>query len=357
MVNFVFITDLHLGGGLNLYPEDERQTIQLAAFANGLKTAKVQRDDVLVFSGDTFDTPYVSGKLLLAFAKMLSKLPNEMVFMSGNHDMESVSKDQDVQGLAANALDYIEAMALMTDRITVVKSPQVIAFENDGSCDVEFLPWPHTEATSDAALVVAHKEFRGASYDSGRLAAEEASVFDIASAKKLDQKWVSGHLHTGHDLYNGILTYPGSLYTTKPLPLIDGKLRSHQILVASVETGSVSYNFYPIEFAYHMVSASLERDDIDTLVSIMHKSKVRMLLDTKNQALPEKLVKYGDRIRIGRARKNAVSEIAPVVPLTATTVYNDGKIRSMVFRRVCSSLKTGAERMRLRKIMREEINS
>ena len=184
-----FILDLHLGhnpfDNKQATAEDMRVAYQQSLLEQ-LRYLHGKGCDVVAFGGDTFDTPHPDNEDIAMLISALACYPKfKYYFIPGNHEIESNH---------IHALTTLMAVSKISKiSITVVRLCEAHMING---FPVTFMGYPFTHPNfDDPGLIVMHNEFRGAKRDNGSIF-EKGEEFSSERAEKLNQLYVSGHLHT-----------------------------------------------------------------------------------------------------------------------------------------------------------------
>jgi DNA repair exonuclease SbcCD nuclease subunit len=228
------VGDLHLDGPLIKYLPNLNELI-LDEVTKCLRYARDNGIENIFLYGDICHRPNISMDALIRLYQLLATNKDlQFYILKGNHDVlyaqakTSVSAETIEDG-SAHSLRMVQELAGRKH----LKNVQVIA---DGPTDIEiggetvrFLPWPHTDCSSDA-LNILHIEISGARYDTGRKVdgATDLSTFQA----------VAGHLHQAQRI--GKVHYSGTLYQTNfgeslPKYFHDISYRNNKLRVKKVE--------------------------------------------------------------------------------------------------------------------------
>ena len=191
----IFITDLHLdgmnsalGASANTLIMNEVARVEAWALRNGI--------DNIFYLGDIGNTPelsYEAQQLLIRQWAFHSDYFTRYI-ISGNHDYA----EDGVHSLSV--LQEAVDKGMFGDRVRIYTKPAKLKIEG---LKVQLLPYPYTEASPDAQLVLGHFAVSGSQRDNGMVITDGVEPLPKAT-------YVCGHLHKPHSV--GKVRYPGTLF-------------------------------------------------------------------------------------------------------------------------------------------------
>lgn len=175
--------------------------------------ARDERADLMVVSGDLFDTKIAADRLRVPIREIFNSLPARVLILPGNHDADALSAGQ-----------------YFGDRVTLMSGPESryendsvrvfpLPFERiDGAAVMERLLSLRAQATPDKTnIVLFHGELLDIFFDRARYGDEEDSGYMPVRLSGLDGLGIdyvlAGHFHAQFDIQSfkdGYFVYPGS---------------------------------------------------------------------------------------------------------------------------------------------------
>lgn len=144
MLNIIVVGDLHISGKNPPERKDDLTLKQWEKLEYIISIAN-HHNCPIVSTGDIFNTPLVSNRIMSTMGEMLSKLNNPFYFVFGNHDLQY------------HSLDMVDQTSLGVLWLNNEKLKHISEFEGDYGKSWSYIDWKSEFHDPDSQYLLAHR--------------------------------------------------------------------------------------------------------------------------------------------------------------------------------------------------------